>query len=276
MSKLFRNTMWVLIALGCLALLFNLLSFGLIAPALLLPSIAIGAVVAALFLFLLRLSPMWPRSARSWVPPALLWGGGTALGLALLSAPPLTDLALSFGWKAAAFSWAGAYPEEISKATGVLFILLSYRELNRPWHGWIVGACVGLGFEMVENVMYSIMGGIIHPLNDWIGMLQMWGLRLVAGPGLHVLFTAMAGWGIGWAIFAANKSRMWRLGVLSGFMACAFGFHFCWNYMHDDEILMFIQYIVVALVLYPFSIFLILRGNKLTKQDDSYYVTPAA
>ena len=46
--------------------------------------------------------------------------------------------------------------------------------------------------------------------------------------------------------------------------------------MHDDEILMIVQYIVVALVLYPLSIFLILRGNKLAKQDDSYYVTPAA
>ena len=40
-------------------------------------------------------------------------------------------------------------------------------------------------------------------------MLQMWGLRLVAGPCLHMSFTAIAGFGIGWAIYAAHK-RLFR------------------------------------------------------------------
>ncbi|HAT1130770.1 PrsW family intramembrane metalloprotease [Corynebacterium striatum] len=273
MSKLFRNSLWVLLSLGIVSIMVNLISHLLIAPALVVPSVLIGGAYVALVLFLLRLSPMFP--ARGWVWAALLWGGGTAVGMVLLSSTPLMTLASSFGWQAATMSWAGAYPEEISKAAGVFFILLSFRQLNRPWHGWVVGATVGLGFETLENVLYSVVGGTMHPLSDWTGMFQMWGVRLIAGPALHILFTALAGWGIGWALYSANKTVWWRLGSIFGFLLLAFGLHFCWNYLPENTTLIPVQYVLVGLVLYPLNIYLVYRGNKFAREDTTYSVMHA-
>lgn len=213
---------------------------------------------------------MWARPARLWATLAFLWGGGVAVALALISAGPVMQLAIGSGWVDAMMSWSGAYPEEISKATGVIFVLMSFRQLNRPWHGWMVGAVVGLGFEACENILYGAMGATMHPDSDIQGLFEMWGLRLIAGPGLHVLLTALAGWGIGWALYAAAKPWWWRIGVFLGALAASFTLHFCWNYLHDSEVASIIQAVVVALILYPLSIWLVLRGNKLAKTDESY------
>ena len=134
----------------------------------------------------------------------------------------------------------------------------------------MVGAVVGLGFEACENILYGAMGATMHPDSDIQGLFEMWGLRLVAGPGLHVLLTALAGWGIGWALYAAAKPLWWRLGVFLGCLAAAFLLHFCWNYLHDSEVAAIIQAVTVALILYPLSMWLVLRGNKLAKGDESY------
>lgn len=270
MNKLFRISLWVLVALGVPALLFNIFSLLLIAPALVLPSLALAAAFIAVFLFLLRLSPMWARPAAGWVSMSLLWGSGTAVGLALLSSGSVLTLAAASGWEDSLMSWAGAYPEEIAKAAGVFFVLLSFRQLNRPWHGWVVGATIGMGFEALENINYGISGGIMHPTSDWIGMWQTWGIRLMAGPGLHILLTGLAGWGIGWAIYAAYRPIWWRLAMIFGYLALAFVLHFAWNYMVSTDLLLVIKAVLVALVLYPLSFYLIVHGNLLARRDTSY------
>ena len=147
MSKLFRTTLWILSAIGLIAFFFQTLSTFLISPLMGLLSLLIAAVLVALVIYLLQRSPMWARPARLWATLAFLWGGGVAVSLALISAGPVMQLAIGTGWVDAMMSWSGAYPEEISKATGVIFVLMSFRQLNRPWHGWVVGAVVGLGFE---------------------------------------------------------------------------------------------------------------------------------
>lgn len=270
MSKLFRTTLWILSGVGLIAFLVQTLSTFLISPLMGLLSLLIAAVLVALVIYLLQRSPMWARPARLWALLAFLWGGGVAVALALISSGPVMQLAIGTGWVDAMMSWSGAYPEEISKATGVIFVLMSFRQLNRPWHGWMVGAVVGLGFEACENILYGAMGATMHPDSDIQGLFEMWGLRLIAGPGLHVLLTALAGWGIGWALYAAGKPLWWRIGVFLGCLAAAFLLHFCWNYLHDSEVAAIIQAVTVALILYPLSIWLVLRGNKLAKGDESY------
>lgn len=274
MNKLFRIALWVCVVLGCLALLLNIASFLFVAPALVVPSLILAAFFIAVFLFLMRLSPMWARPATGWVAMSLLWGSGTAVGLALLSSGSVLTLATASGWEDSLMSWAGAYPEEIAKASGVFFVLLAFRQLNRPWHGWVVGATIGMGFEALENIMYGITGGVMHPASDWIGLWQTWGIRLIAGPGLHVFLTGLAGWGIGWAIFAAYRPLWWRLAMIFGFLFLAFALHFAWNYTFSSEVLLVIKAVLVALVLYPLSIYLIIRGNRLAKQDSSYSYSP--
>ena len=148
MSKLFRTTLWVLSGIGLIAFFFQTLSTFLISPLMGLLSLLIAAVLVALVIFVLQRSPMWAHPARLWALLAFLWGGGVAVALALISSGPVMQLAIGTGWVDAMMSWSGAYPEEISKATGVIFVLMSFRQLNRPWHGWMVGAVVGLGFAV--------------------------------------------------------------------------------------------------------------------------------
>ena len=116
----------------------------------------------------------------------------------------------------------------------------------------------------------------MHPTSDWIGMLQMWGLRLVAGPCLHMSFTAIAGFGIGWAIYAAHKPWWWRLGIGVGALFVSFCLHFAWNYMWDATWQLIAQYILVALIMYPLVIYLGIRAHRLAKADDTYSHSPGA
>ncbi|OFL58557.1 hypothetical protein HMPREF2760_00320 [Corynebacterium sp. HMSC065D07] len=276
MSKIFRVALWVIIGICLPAALINLLGAFLVAPLPGLISLLIGFAFLALGLYLWHLSPMWARPAKGWATASVLWGAGTAVSLALLSALPFSSLTKGVGWEESMMSWSGAYPEEFAKALGVVFVLLSFRQLNRPWHGFIVGALVGWGFEVFENVLYASLGAVMHPTSDWIGMLQMWGLRLVAGPGLHMSLTVIAGFGIGWAIYAAHKTWWWRLGVGVGALFVSFCLHFAWNYMWDETWQLVTQYIVVALILYPIVITLGLRAHRLAKADDTYSHSPGS
>lgn len=274
MSKIFRISLWVIIAL-CLPLaLVNLAFSFFVAPLPGLVSLLIGAFFLALGLYLWSRSPMWAKPGAGWASASVLWGAGTAVTLALISSWPLTHLTVGLGWEESMMSWAGAYPEEFSKALGVVFVLLSFRQLNRPWHGFIVGALVGWGFEVFENALYASMGSIMHPTSDWIGMFQMWGLRLVAGPGLHMSLTAIAGFGIGWAIYAAHKTWWWRLGVGVGALFVSFCLHFAWNYMWEETWQLVTQYIVVALILYPTVVIVGIRAHRLARKDDTYSHSP--
>ena len=270
MSKLFRTALWIFSGLGLIGFISQTVITLLISPLMGIISILIAAILVAVVIALLRLSPMWARPARVWAPLAFLWGSGMAISLAAISSTPVMQLAINSGWVDSFMSWSGAYPEEISKAAGVLFVLMSFRQLNRPWHGWMVGAVVGLGFEANENILYGSMGATTHPDSDFAGLIQMWGLRLIAGPGLHVLLTALAGWGIGWALYAAAKPLWWRISVALGCLAASFLLHFGWNYLHDSDIAAVIQALAVAIILYPLSVWLILRGNKYAHDDDSY------
>lgn len=47
MSKLFRNSLWVLLSLGIVSIMVNLISYLLIAPALVVPSVLIGGAYVA-------------------------------------------------------------------------------------------------------------------------------------------------------------------------------------------------------------------------------------
>ncbi|MDO5032583.1 PrsW family intramembrane metalloprotease [Corynebacterium sp.] len=273
--KLFQAALWVIIALGSLPALLNFGVMFLPAPGPAALSLLIAAALGAVGVALWRVSPMWVKGA-GWASASVLWGCTAAVSLAFIPGAPLMSTAATVGWDGAIMSWAGAYPEEFSKALGVLFILLSFRQLNRPWHGMVVGAMVGWGFEVYENFLYSVTGALMHPSSDWLGMLQMWGLRLLAGPGLHMCLTALAGYGIGWALFSAYKPLWWRLAVGFGTLAGSFLLHFAWNYMWDATWVMIVQYVLVAAVLYPTVIYAVLRGNRRARADTTYSYLPVS
>ncbi|MBC3186642.1 PrsW family intramembrane metalloprotease [Corynebacterium sp. zg-331] len=270
MNRLFAITLGIGTALGLLCLLLQLANDLILSPAALGIGVGLGLCYVLLIVGLLRLSPMWPAGAHLWVLPALIWGAGTSLGLVMILATPLSEIPEKLGWDLVEASLGGAYPEECLKALGVMLILLSFRRLNRPWHGLIVGAVVGLGFETVENLLYGANGAILDPNSDATGALRLWVLRLLAGPFLHIVFTGIAGWGIGVALYTAEASPRWRIARGLGWFLVAFGLHFSWNLLPDAQLHQVLNMIAVGLVMYPLAGWLFIRGNRQARGDDTY------
>lgn len=172
---------------------------------------------------------------------AVLWGLSGAMTLTLAIAFSVTSFVEKMGWYTFAASFAGAYPEEITKALGIWMVLSIGRAWwNRPWHGIVAGMLVGLGFDAYENLLYGLSVGLMHPTSDVNGMLETFLVRNLFGAGLHIIFCGFVGFGIGQAMFAARKmetngqpgqerSATWRLGqvLLWGFVG--FASHFAFN-----------------------------------------------
>lgn len=269
MSKYARNILRLGLGIGALVPL-TLVPSAITAPGPTLTGMALAVLYAALVLWLLTLTrPAWPQG-RKWIFAALLWGSGTSLSVVFIAGSSWSDIVDYWQWDALGASLGGAYPEEIVKALGVFLLLATYRELHSPWHGFLAGAVVGLGFETSENIFYGFMGALTDPVSDWGGFWNTWLLRIVFGTCLHVVLTGIAGWGLGWAIFAAGWSRTKRIGYAGGFLGLAFAGHFTWNLMLDTQAWWaYVPPVTSAVVVYSTFFVLARRAHQLAKTDDT-------
>ena len=280
MSKLFHVLTIISMVIGGLVAAFMFATSLFLSPGLGVLSVVLSAVYFALFIYLLSRLPFWPHKrtgeSRTWLYAGLLWGGGVSVIFTLPIAIPVMEIFAYTESHYSVYSWGGAYPEEIIKALGIVVICLAFTQLSRPWHGFIVGGIVGLGFETIENVLYGSTGAQMHQDSDWAGFWETWGLRVLAGPGLHIVCTAIAGWGIGWALFAHNKTRLWRLGTALLWWFVAFLIHFAWNYDLVYNTPMVIKIIVVMVFMYYIFWRICMHSIKLYKADLGQSYTPAA
>ncbi|MFC9977291.1 PrsW family intramembrane metalloprotease [Spirillospora sp. NPDC127200] len=182
---------------------------------LLLPGLRVfpGAVAFAAVLQLAVLVVGWallrlmrPVHAPPPVPSLLgpLWGAVAAIGCAV----PANDALLSLWAKLTtvdfASSWGAALTaplnEELLKLAGVALLALVFPgALRGPLDGLILGALTGLGFQVVENVSYSVnlivQSGATAPTTS---VVQTFVARVVlTGPGSHWAMSAVAGAGLG-------------------------------------------------------------------------------
>lgn len=273
MSKLFRFTTITAALIGLPFVLLSVIVPMLFSPAVTVLSMLFGVMVTVVVLIVLRITPIWPTGPTTsfwWIACALLWGSGVSFVVVLISAGSAGDFAVALRWEESMASFAGAWPEELAKALGVLFILMSFRRFYRPWHGFAVGMVVGLGFDSIENALYGVLGGTQHPSSDALGMLHTWALRLVFGPLMHVGFTGLAGWGIGLALYVAGRSTAWRIRVVAIYFTWALVLHFGWNYSQDSRWAQLIQIGVVAVILYGLWIYVWVRAVRAARADDTY------
>lgn len=171
------------------------------------------------------------------VPPKLaaagfVWGFVAAVGaFALLANEAVINLyAKAFG-ASFAYDWGAALAapvdEELAKGAGVLLLLTLAPQLVRsPFDGLILGAFVGLGFQISEDISYA-----------WIGAANAFGdvdaawativVRTLASIPSHWMFTAIFGAGLIW--FIGRPDVPARKGVGTGLMLTAVLTHGLWN-----------------------------------------------
>ncbi|AKE40309.1 putative membrane protein [Corynebacterium kutscheri] len=229
------------------------------------------AAYACFFIFLFRITPVWPKAGWGWLMAALGWGGCVSLIVVTIFAEPVLTVVSILNWEAVTASFAGAYPEEITKAIGVVLILLSFKKLDRPWHGFVVGAMVGAGFEVVENFSYGVVGAITDPNSDLDGAVTLWMLRILVGPGLHVLLSAIAGFGIGYALLGQLPSQLARIVLSAGCLFVSFSLHFTWNLQQD--VIPYANFIIAGIFGYSLFFWIWFKCSQAAKADRPLLVT---
>ena len=162
------------------------------------------------FIWLDRLEPE-PRAMR-W--NAFLWGGGVSVLVASV-ANEFTDA--SFG-TTAALVISAPVAEEIMKSLGILGAA-KRNQIDSPLDGVVYAGYVGLGFAMVENIIYFSQA----ISDDDLGLVFV--MRGLFSPFAHPFFTLWVGLAIGAAV---KKGRSRRFAAMRGLLL-AMALHSSWN-----------------------------------------------
>ncbi len=157
---------------------------------------------------------------RAWSAAAVAWGATAATGCALLANDALSSIWASLAGTGVSSTWGDALTapldEEVLKLCGVAMIALAApRVIRGPLDGLIIGGLVGLGFQVVENVIYAAnvipQDGATGPAASVI--FTSASRLLVGGFGSHWTMTGVAGAGIGF-VAARGRRGIWPAAAL--------------------------------------------------------------
>jgi RsiW-degrading membrane proteinase PrsW (M82 family) len=162
---------------------------------------------------------------------AVLWGAFAATGYALLANISIYDHFADRG-DATAWSLFAPFTEEPLKNLGIVVVLLLAAGMPRTaLDGLVVGSFVGLGFEIVENVVQSLNNALAgSPSARWgsLGVDVVHEVIRRSWTG-HIIITGIAGFGIGYALTARHRSTGRRWAVAAALVALALAAHLLWN-----------------------------------------------
>ena len=200
-----------------------------------------GALISGAIAFgLLAVAYLWfihNEDRYTTIPPKLaaagfVWGAVAAIGaFALLGNDAVMNLyAKTFG-ASFAFDWGAALTapvnEELAKGAGMLLLLtLAPRLIRSPFDGLVVGALVGLGFQISEDISYAFLGAA-NAFGDldaaWTTIIA----RTIASIPSHWMFSGIFGAGLVW--FIGRPEVPARKGLGTALMLTAMLMHGLWN-----------------------------------------------
>lgn len=177
------------------------------------------------------------RARRPWILVlATVFGATVPTWLAVHANEHLFSLAAKLLPPGVGADWgaavAGPTSEEWGKMLGVvLIVLIASRTLRRPMHGLLVGAFVGLGFQIFENVSYAANNAPTDANDDFAGAFGITLMRSVIGISSHWLYTGIIGVGVAYLLGRTVKrySMVTRLLAFAGLFLLGWGLHFLWN-----------------------------------------------
>lgn len=217
------------VCLGCtlLSVLLDIVSGGVVGilaspfiiGAALIPNIGIAFAIPRLQRF--------QRSHRYVLIGAFLGGAIVAIPPALVINTTLflpIELSMSAILELVGYGTIAGIVEEGIKGLILLFIYHRFRdEFHDPVDGVVLGALIGLGFAMTEDISYFFRG-----LDSGVfGLILTIFLRLVLGWMNHSVFTSIIGLALGFARMGPPGKRRWLI-PLAGYAAAA-GLHNTFN-----------------------------------------------
>jgi len=199
------------------ALASGIISFGLLAVA---------------YLWFIHYEDRYTTVPAKLAAAGFVWGAVAATGaFALLGNDAVMNLyAKRFG-ASFAFDWGAALSapidEELAKGAGIVLLLVLAPHLIRsPFDGLILGAFVGLGFQISEDISYAWIGAA-DAFGDIGTAWQTIVVRTLASIPSHWMYTAIFGAGLIW--FVGRPQVPARRGLGAGLMLLAMLMHGLWD-----------------------------------------------
>lgn len=197
-------------------------------------SVILFTVYGALFWWFTHHIDRYARQPVKLMVVAFLWGGFAATWAMAANANDaiLALYAKVFG-QAWASDWgaglAAPFTEETAKGIGlVLLIALASRLVRTAFDGFVLGAFIGLGFQIFEDVLYAMNSAASQFGANQIGaeLSTVW-LRMVFGVAAHVLYSAIFCAGLVYLLGRPAEPRRAGRGVV--LMATAMLLHGLWD-----------------------------------------------
>jgi protease PrsW len=193
--------------------------------------IAFGLLAVA-YLCYIHYEDRYTTVPRKLAASGFVWGFVAATGaFALLGNQAAMSLYSKAFGASFAFDWGAALTapinEELAKGAGILLLLtLAPRLIRSPFDGLILGAFVGLGFQISEDISYAWIGAA-NAFGDvgatWATIIA----RSVASVPSHWMYTGVFGAGLIWFIGRPDvPARKWLGG---GLMLTAMLMHGLWD-----------------------------------------------
>ncbi|GIE99274.1 PrsW family intramembrane metalloprotease [Paractinoplanes rishiriensis] len=202
------------------------------------PALAGGVLLFGLYLIpwllLLRRHNRYTSQPAGLLAAGFVWGGVAAtFWIALPANSALLEIWAKIGGTSFASDWGAGLTapinEEWGKALGlVLLLTLAPRLVRSAYDGFIIGAFIGLGFQVFEDILYAFNGAAAAFGVDQVGAsIHIFLLRGLFGIVSHALFSAIFCAGLMWVLSRVPGERRVVRGVLAMLMAMVF--HFTWD-----------------------------------------------
>jgi RsiW-degrading membrane proteinase PrsW (M82 family) len=200
-------------------------------------AIAVWVLYALPLIWIIRSFDFFEAEPTALLVLALAWGGIVATSTASLANAAGLELLAGATDEEFASLWGPAIvaptTEELVKAVGIVAaVLLARRAIRGAIDGFVIGAMVGLGFQVVENFTYT--ANLLSPAADVGTRLQevvtVFFVRGI-GSGLwsHAAYSGIVGLGIGYAFTRTDRPLVRRVGVALLALAAGWLLHALWN-----------------------------------------------
>jgi protease PrsW len=165
---------------------------------------------------------------------AFVWGGFAATwSMAAPANSAISALyAKAFG-QAWALDWGAGlsapFVEEPAKGAGLLLLIaLAPRQVRTAFDGLILGAFIGLGFQIIEDIAYALTSaGSQFGANQVGASIGTIVVRMVTGVGAHIVYSAIFGAGLIYLLGRPAAPRRVGRGLL--LIATAMLLHGAWD-----------------------------------------------
>jgi len=217
-------------------------------------SFVLFGVYGAVFWWFTHHIDRYARQPVKLIVVAFFWGSFAATWVMAANANDavLALYAKTFG-QAWASDWGAGltapFTEEIAKGVGLLLLVaLASRLVRTAFDGFILGAFIGLGFQIFEDVLYALNSAASQFGADPVGAaMSTIVLRMVFGVSAHTLYSAIFCAGLVYLLGRPAEPR--RVGRGLTLMASAMLLHGLWDsagaLSRGKNVLLFVLFAVI-------------------------------